>query len=85
MAAGIVKDLGHGDLADVAAPDAFDCLLEHRARAALEVYPEAEALALGLLTAREELLGGRHVHGDGLAQKTCLPASTAAAACIGWK
>ena len=52
--------------------DARDRLLKHGAGAALEIDPEAQALALRLLPARQKALAVRNVHGHRLGAEDVL-------------
>ena len=63
--AGIIEDLGHGDISDVTSPEARDKFPEDRAGAALEIHPKAQIPALRFLAGSEKAPAARNVNRHG--------------------
>ena len=75
------RNRGRPDIPALHTPDRF---LVERAHTGLKIDPGAEAAA-GFPPGVDDASASRNIHPPGFARKRCFPASTAAAACSGWK
>ncbi|MCZ7639734.1 MAG: hypothetical protein M5U12_29025 [Verrucomicrobia bacterium] len=80
-----VVGLAQDDGAEIPLAYAAQRLAVERVGPRLKIHQEYQLLPRGPLAGIPDALAAGGVDGDGLATNTCLPASTAAAQCSGWK